>query len=611
LPDTLVLADAGRLPGGPTWGTDSIPDTSEPDEALGWVTLVRLLGWSATIGDRDADGALGGGQGVMIVSGPPEELPAGRLAELRDAVHSRPRLVVAAAGTHDGEWRRLTGTARRPIQRDASRGAGRLTWCGPGPPAAWNPVAGLDAMPLDIESDVEVWATLDGLPLIAARRLGAGSVIATLAFDVGRARAATAAATALLKRLLTCGCPFPTAWLDLAGTLVLRMDDPGASANVHLRAWSYAKLGERDWSMVGAALQARGARLSVAYTPGWVDDGDPGRGMLDVDGDAVPRVAGAIHPSPLVLHVDRGGNCPGRINDYRAEFRGIAKLQAARLVGVEQHGYTHMPADLSAWARAPDRYDNVAWYREFTPQDDRAASDRERPVALGAALIRQYFGCPPTALVCPGQASTEAAIGDALEAGLRLVSTGRLALRDGGRFCWCAGVPVVYLDRPDPSTLESELPAVGYFHDYELATIGVEWLSVQLDAWRKAGVRRFIDLRELAAALALRLDLAPDGIGGWRLTADADPDLPFPRPLPVMLRASAGEPPRDVEICSHGGRQSVQRLGDGLGRLVLPVDGQARAAEPSRRAARASPRAGRAPTATAPRSRRGRRPDAR
>lgn len=567
MPDALVLTDAGRLPSGPLWETPG-GGVSATEEALDWLTLVRLLGWSATVAARDGDGELSPRHDVVIVTGRPDELLDRRIGELQDALYRRPTLVVAAAGSTDGEWQRLAGTVLRSAPEAARRGDGCLTWIGPGPASAWSPVAGLRPAPVELGADVEVWAALDGFPLIAARRVGE-SVVATVAFDLGAACAATGAAAALRKRLLTWGCPFPTAWLDLAGVLVLRMDDPGASANVHLRSWSYAKLGERDWDAVGAALRARGARLSVAYTPGWVDDGDAERGTLEIDGAAVPREAGAIHPSPLVIHVDRHGNAPGRVNDYRAEFRGLVKLQCAGLVGVEQHGYTHMPADLSAWARASDRYDNVAWYREFTAESERAAADREHPVALGARLIRQYFLRSPTTLVCPGQASTETAIGHALEAGLLLVSSDKLALRDGGRFCSCDGVPTVYLDKPRSSTLEAELPAVAYFHDYELATMGLEWMSVQLDAWLKAGAQRFVDFRELAASLAMSLDLARDGTGGWRLTADAKRGLPLPRPVPVMVRTTAGEAPRDLEL--SGGRVRVQRLGDGLGRLVIPA----------------------------------------
>ena len=96
--------------------------------------------------------------------------------------------------------------------------------------------------------------------------------------------------------------------------------------------------------------------------------------------------------------------------------------------------------------------------------------------------------------------------------------------------------PAVYLDKPDPAHLESELPAIAFFHDYELA-----------------------------AALELRLDMAPD----WRLRVVRDGDLPIPRALPILFHAPVGEPPRSIELGDRPSR--VQRLGHGLGRLVLPA----------------------------------------
>ncbi|HUG67549.1 MAG TPA: hypothetical protein VMM76_07345 [Pirellulaceae bacterium] len=68
------------------------------------------------------------------------------------------------------------------------------------------------------------------------------------------------------------------------------------------------------------------------------------------------------------------------------------------------------------------------------------------------------------------------------------------------------------MDQPNGEWLDSGLPVVGYFHDQELALQGVGWFTRYLDAWQEAGFRRFIDFRELAAALSLQLDVCePDG----------------------------------------------------------------------------------------------------
>jgi hypothetical protein len=349
------------------------------------------------------------------------------------------------------------------------------------------------------------------------------------------------------------------------------MDDPGASANVHLRSWSYAKLGEREWEAVGAALRARGARLSVAFTPGWVDDGDPERGALEVGGRPVARRAGAVHPSPLVVHTDLDGNGPGRVNDYTSEFRGLLRLQGEGLIGVEQHGYTHMPADLRAWATAPDRYDDVAWYREFTPEGRARRAGRRHPVALGAAAIRRHFHRSPTTLVCPGQAWTEAALEQALAAGQRLVSAEGLALRDGERFCWCAGIPAVYLDKPDRALFARSCPSWG-------SSTTTSWRrTARLDvgAPRCLAAGRRAEVRRLPRAGGRARPAAVAGGRRWgQLAADRDPRRRTGAP-PSAAGAAASAGRRTAVTgagrCRRGGASGEgSALGDGRGRLIVP-----------------------------------------
>ena len=133
-------------------------------------------------------------------------------------------------------------------------------------------------------------------------------------------------------------------------------------------------------------------------------------------------------------------------------------------------------------------------------------------------------------------------------------------------------MPAVYVDKPDPVHLVSGLPAIGYFHDYEPAAFGLEWLTRHLDDWRRAGARRFIDFRELSAALALTPGIAAASGREWRMTLSAGPAPELPRPLPVLLHTPGGELPAQmaIERGHERTRVAVQRLGDGLGRLVLP-----------------------------------------
>jgi hypothetical protein len=579
--DALVAAPPHALPDGPVWGEEHAARTPGPYEPVDWLTLLRLLGWSVTVSSW-GDAALGASRhDVVVLASDPDEVPAAGLNRLGERLRRDAVLVVGPPGSEG--WKALGGSA--PAEGFQGR---RLAWVGPGARVEWTLGIDLHARQLEIPPGSEVWATLEGRPVVVATRPAPGSVIATN--GLGRAEAWAPAAAAVVNGVLTHGSPLPTAWFDLAGTLVLRMDDPGGSPNVHLRSWSYRRLAETEWGAIGEVLRLRGAQMSIGYTPGWLDDGNPQRGTLLVDGAEPERRAGAVHRSAQVVHVDRAGSAPGRVNDYASEYRGIERLRAEGLISVELHGYTHVHADAESWARAPNRYDEVAWYREFTPESDAVLATQEpeeHPIALGHALLRDTFGVQPTTLVCPGDAWTPSTLQQALQLDLGLVSATGLALRHEDRFCWCAGVATIPLDAPGTDHFASELPVICRFHDLEPATLGITRFAEALDEWRRLGARRLIDFRELAAALALRLRLARDPDGRWRLDVGDDGGESLPRALPVLLRVPGGEPPTEIRLERAGPdlRLPVQALQHGLGRVMLP----ARANHAKRSSSRSGP----------------------
>jgi hypothetical protein len=399
-------------------------------------------------------------------------------------------------------------------------------------------------------------------------------VVATLGFHPSRARDVDGAAIALLKHLLIWGSPAPVAWLDLEGSLVLRMDDPGGAQNVHSRGWSYPKLGEAEWAAIGAELSQRSARLSIGYVIGWVDDGEAARGILKVAGRVPRRVPGRVYPSPLVKYWDRAGHAPGTLHDYEAEFRGIQALRAAGLVDVELHGYTHMHPDSASWATAPDRYESKTWYRELGSAAGPVLAARpanRHPLALGIAGFGRYFAARPTTLICPGDEWTDDVLARALDLELQLVSSYYLALLDGDRFWWTTHVCAPYLDEPNASWFDAGLPVVGYFHDREPALEGVGWIGRWLDRWHDAGAKRLLDLRELAASVGRRLHLEERN-GELRLTVTTTGAPALVRPLTVGIRLPERRIPARLSVLFEDGELSlnIHALGDSVGRIILP-----------------------------------------
>ena len=406
----------------------------------------------------------------------------------------------------------------------------------------------------------------------------------TLGFHPSAARDIDGAVTSLLRHLLVWGSLEPIAWFDFEGTVILRMDDPGGAQNVYSRTFYYPKLDEAQWVAIASDLRQRQARLSMAYISGWVDDGDVERGVLRVDGQEPARMPGKVFPSPCVIYDDVAGHGPGTGHDYESEFHGIQTMRSSGLGDVELHGYTHMHPDRQAWLVSDDRYETwpaTPWYRELGEPAKAALAAlpaEQHPLVLGMAAFGDHFGIRPTTLIPPGDQWTNEVLEVALDLGLLLVDSYYLAIRDNDRFCWCTHVCAPYLDRPDAAWFDSGLPVVGYFHDYEPAVYGVQWMSHWLDRWQEVGARRFIDFRELAAAVGRRVDV-DEGGGSLSLTTNSEYAPALVRPLSVNIRVPGAKVPARVSATIDTSTRllNVQSCPDGLGRVLLPTENDQRA----------------------------------
>jgi hypothetical protein len=567
-----IVADERELPASRrVWGTGGwMPPTER--EALDWLTLARLMGWEVAVarrGDPDLEKKLSCISRWLILACDPDSLSQEWMSLIADRLAAAPILVIARAGAAGGTLAQLAGTGRQI----GSVTGKFLSWTVPESRRNWHCRQTLTANCLEVSPQTSVWATLDGIPLVTARRVGQG-MVAVLGFHPSEGRDSDGAVTALLKHLLIWGALAPVAWLDLEGSLILRMDDPGGAQNVYLRHWSYPKLGESEWAQISAELKQRHARLTIGYVSGWVDDGDPQRGDLTLKGRSPQRLPGTVYPSPLVQYRDSAGHLPGTLHDYESEFRGIQALRLAGLGDVELHGYTHLYPDTTIWSQAADRYENPDWFRELGKMAAPILANlppERHPLKLGIDALSQYFATFPTTLICPGDEWTEATLERALDLGIRLVSSYYLALRHQDRFCWATHVGAPYLNEPDAAWFDAGLPVVGYFHDLEPAVEGVSWLQQWLARWQEAGARKFIDFRELAGALDRRIRLE-EGDGGMSLTVNSEGAVASVSPLAVNFRMPGSQVPSHLAVNIGGQNLSlpVERFERELGRVILP-----------------------------------------
>lgn len=555
------------------WGTGGWLDP-EQREALDWLTLVRFLGWEARVEfaeERPSPSALVGAT-CAIVACPSDALRA-EWRSLIEAHLEREKLLMVARSS-------------RAAPGNADPSFNDLRWIGPGRSRTWRCAGAGRLAEIAPDPQSRLWASFGRRPMIVARTAGRGQIV-TLAFHPSAARDVDGAYTALLRQLLINGSQRPVAWLDFNHTMVLRMDDPGSAQSVHNTAWSYPKLREEAWSEIAADLRRRHGRVSIAYVPGWVDDGNARRGTLEVNGSPAERRAGAVHPSPLVVYRgknDRDGSPPS--GDYVSEYHAIQALRASHLGDVELHGYTHMHPDLDAWSSAPDRYENMAWFREFGAAANAAIArldSQQHPLRVALKTFARFFGSRPTTLVPPGDEWTDGLLVVAHELGFSLVDSYYMAVRDGSRFVWAMHVCSPYIDRADPSWFTSGLPVVGYFHDYEPATLGTAWLREQLDRWQNAGAHRFIDMRQLAAVLGIHLQVrGNDGRLALQVTrGEVEPVMPVR--IGIALTDDGIPDAIDVEIDGVPVSLRVDRAEDGNGIVELPVSGSGNGEETATR----------------------------
>lgn len=521
----LLVAGHGQLqPDERVWGTGGwLPP--EQREALDWLTLARLSGWSVSVSRPEAEALADVKPSAyrwVVLACDPEGIDRAVAELLSGWLQATPLTVVATgaprgrpitylAGAHHEGERLEVGDVRLVGARDGEQTL-------PGGFAAWR---------LALECDARPWATAADGCIVAKRTLGVGCVF-TLGYHPSEARDRAGAATRLLRQLLVENCAEPVASLDYAGTFILRMDDPGAAQNVHCDSWSYPELGPARWQDIGTILRDREACLSVGYCTGWVDDGEAARGLLTIDGAAVPRVPGRVHESPLVVYRHTSGVLAGTVHDFAGEFEYLKKLCRAGTVSIELHGHTHMHPDPLKWARAGDRYTATTWYRELGRQALPVLNSLPppaHPVPRGARLIERYFGSRPAALIPPGDEWTDEALALAIDERVPLVSSYYLALAHEDHFAWAQHVCAPYLDQPAPGWFEAQLPVIGYFHDREPSVYGTTWFRDWLDQWIAAGATRFITFADLAFQLSLRIHVLQES-AALLVTLDSARDVP-------------------------------------------------------------------------------------
>ncbi len=294
---------------------------------------------------------------------------------------------------------------------------------------------------------------------------------------------------------------------NLDRTMVLRMDDPGASKADYVDGGCL--LTEKEWNDLGTVLDEERTPLSVMYTPGWVDDADPKSGSVFLDGKLLStRIPGEIHDSPRVKYVFAD---PQRSpHDHVSEFRALEKLVKKRVVDIHSHGLTHLTPDRETWAAAADKRTDMRWYTEFYRSRENSQVSAETQAAamtMSKDKIENLFGTPVLAVTPSSHQHDHRSDALARAAGYELFSADYTGIikRDVLLRNWKMPALMLYLKEPSASIAKAGYPFVGVVHDYEVRTGLDEFRSV-LRRWRGAGIKTSISLNSLAASLCSEID---------------------------------------------------------------------------------------------------------
>ena len=356
----------------------------------------------------------------------------------------------------------------------------------------------------------------------------------------------------MIRSILESNPHVASASFDLSNVACLRMDDAGSSERTHLEGFNPGILSKDQWRELTGSIRDHNAHLNVAYVPGWVDDGDTGRGRLEYQGEPIAnRRPGALYNSWEVEYATPRSSAS---HDYVSQYQGILEGAEAGLVSVISHGLSHLTLDIDDWVRASSKYKNGKWYREFRNQVTGKPVRSKRAIEAmkaSAERIHKAFGTRPEIIVPSGHEHDQEAPVWAREGGYTVFSSGSTFLLHKDDIIQNRKVRASYPEhRFDIVSLSrAGYPVIFVFHDYDIYRSGVAWLTNQILLLKRSGVARFLSMEEVCHVLMARMEVVWDD-GSMDIDIDFGGSL---RTFPPtgMLPLRIGRKVRSLDVNGH------------------------------------------------------------
>lgn len=292
---------------------------------------------------------------------------------------------------------------------------------------------------------------------------------------------------------------------DLDKKIMLRMDDPGASQNVHHESWIFPELSTNKWTDIEKILKANAAKLSVGYVMGWQDDGDSNKGDLYITNKKIEnRKPVKAFPSPDTRYYHKETQ---QWYEYEKQFEFLKNSNTFEL---ELHGHTHVTPHIEQWLQAKDSFTNYNWYREFLktefyPDQQQDLEAQKNIISAGLKLFADYKLPKPWVLIPPGQKISYDTTSLLSEFELPLLSDKSVNIAKGERYYRSNLIPTYDLRLNEEKSATTRTQGFTLMlHDKDIHDLGTTWLQNKLLPFKENNFE-FITLKELA----LRLSCTP------------------------------------------------------------------------------------------------------
>jgi len=309
---------------------------------------------------------------------------------------------------------------------------------------------------------------------------------------------------------------------DLRDVALLRLDDPGSCSGEYLNLG--ARLNAEDWEEYSSYLKEKNIRMSVMYTPGWVDDGNEQRGVLYIDDKKLrDRLPGRVFDSSRVKYVRTAGNTsgsgtldelssdPSYIKDHVMEYRKMLHLVEDNVIDIQSHGYTHLTPKVSEWLRSSSIYSDPNWYFEFAepgPPDQSGSNNSYTSLKKSKVKIKELFGKRPIVFTPSGHKHQEHLDLMAFDTGYLMFSSDFLSYIKKNYVIRNWKIPAIFLPfkKPNNFARKTGIPFIGIVHDYELKELGIRHFHSLISAFNHRSKAKYMTLSELALHLCSEIE---------------------------------------------------------------------------------------------------------